>query len=457
MGKYKCNRCGYTTNHSAIFKRHLNRKYDCDSTRLHGNSNKSEDEKSTYCEICAKNFSREDSLLRHNKTYHVESNSNKNISNNKKILKNSNDNNINGDNNNNANGDNNNVNNNNANNNVNSNNVNNNNVNVNVHIYNYLYNNINDLTLFEQYVSLTSPESPYRVLLNNLNLHPNKPKYHNIYVPDPNKSTIDVHNGKKWVTEIMFDALYCFVDTQQLMFRLIFNRFKFFLGEKAIFRVPRELFYENPITKRYHKKIVNHIKVHLYSNKNRDEMPNSCTIPTDPSDEIWWALSKQFTWPEVCSIITKIDKLEIDFDQLPEDFYADLIEKIENKPKLKKFFKKFTKRIDMILEQYDVDAPFINTTPDSSSAQTSDSLSNISFDNSQSTKEIMSIDDITLDNSNDNFQSAEIVSDDDISIDDSNEENNTKSHDSNTNSESSFDCLKSKPKTKPKSKRQRKN
>ncbi len=38
--------------------------------------------------------------------------------------------------------------------------------------------NINDLTLFEQYISLISSDTPHNALLDNLNLNPNK--NHNI-------------------------------------------------------------------------------------------------------------------------------------------------------------------------------------------------------------------------------------------------------------------------------------
>lgn len=68
---YKCNNCSYETDRKYDFNNHINRKIPCylSKSKKHGNANKNIN--TPYCEICKKEFSREDSLSRHNKTFHV--------------------------------------------------------------------------------------------------------------------------------------------------------------------------------------------------------------------------------------------------------------------------------------------------------------------------------------------------------------------------------------------------
>ena len=43
------------------------------------------------------------------------------------------------------------------------------------------------------------------------------------------------------------------------------------------------------------KKVVQHIKVHLYNNSNNNEEPDT-HILEDRYDDAWWILSKKFDW-----------------------------------------------------------------------------------------------------------------------------------------------------------------
>ncbi len=151
MTIYKCEKCNYETTNKNHFTDHQNRKKPCDSVNPHKSI---KNNKSDHCEICDMPFSRSDSLERHCKKFHpelVQKNKQKNIqtiTGNKNIQINNNPQ-ING---------------------------NNNNININtpiiiqpiIHIHPYEYNNINDLTLFEQYISLISSDTPHNALLDNL-------------------------------------------------------------------------------------------------------------------------------------------------------------------------------------------------------------------------------------------------------------------------------------------------
>ena len=76
MAKYNCNNCSYKTNSYRNFNNHINRKIPCylsmSKNKLHGNSNKNCE--IPYCKMCKKYFSREDTLLNHNKKFHIENN-----------------------------------------------------------------------------------------------------------------------------------------------------------------------------------------------------------------------------------------------------------------------------------------------------------------------------------------------------------------------------------------------
>ena len=370
MVTYECKRCGLKTNRETDYNRHLNRKIQCYPNDPHKNTKKYIE--NFRCDKCDRDFSRKDSLARHNKTYHVEINGNNNNTQ------------IGGDHNNQTNIDQ-------------QNNINNPIIHIHTpDIYSYLHNDINDLTLFEQYLSLTSKNSPYTALLDNLNLNPNKPVYHNIHLGNINKNMMDVHNGEKWIKEIMLNALSGIIDTKRIMIQMIFNRFRCFLNKKATHLIPKAFYYGCPQNYYFHKKIVQHIKAHLYNNRNI--IPNQNTpkenIPTERTNETWWALTKKFNWKDVDSLLSKMDELKIDLDKNLDEIKIQLTNCIKNKPKLAQFFKTFFKHITKLINEFKLSEKN-NDTPDSSSNESdnnesddieldSDEFDNNEFDNNES-------------------------------------------------------------------------
>lgn len=67
MTIFKCDRCGYRTTRKSNFEIHLNRRIPCHPDKM---NKKIRESLETFCNICEKNFSREDSLLRHMKMFH---------------------------------------------------------------------------------------------------------------------------------------------------------------------------------------------------------------------------------------------------------------------------------------------------------------------------------------------------------------------------------------------------
>src|SRR5258708_3122871 len=134
MAKYKCKNCPYKTNKKDNFGTHLDRKMPCVKKKIHGNTKSNK----FKCGKCNKNFASNQSLFRHNKTFHNEVNvhhDNNGIIN----TVSGNQTNINGP------------------------------IIIQSIINRYDKFDIDDLTIYEQYLSLTSKDSPYTALLDNLN------------------------------------------------------------------------------------------------------------------------------------------------------------------------------------------------------------------------------------------------------------------------------------------------
>ena len=346
MGIFKCQKCSYQTTNKTNFDTHINRKNPCNPNKPNKNIRNNIE---FSCKVCNRDFTRLDSLNRHNRMFHSQENNG--VIN----TESDNTNNIVGDHNNQT-----------------VTNISHPIININVPaIVDYTYNDINDLTLFEQYCALTSKTSPYTSLLDHLNLNPNKPKYNNMYLGSINKGDMKIHNGTEWLNEALTFALQNVVSTKKIMISIIFNRFRCFLSNKATHFTKRSIYYGSE-TFYLHKKVVHHIKLHLYNKRKRLNVPNS-DVPSNRNDPVWWALSKSFTWDEVETLMTKMDKIEINYDKNIREIKAQIITYIENNPKKKKFFDKFLKKLDKFICDFDEtkeDDKDINT-PDSSSEEES--------------------------------------------------------------------------------------
>lgn len=311
--KYICERCSYATNHKGKYQCHLDRKIPCSPYAKHKNII---DNNYFICKTCDKEFASNQSLSRHNNTYHntikisgsntgpITIGNNNNIFNNPIIIQ--------------------------------------------PIISKYDKYDINDLTLYEQYLSLTSKESPYTAFLDHLNLNPTKEKYHNIKYKNIHKNIIDIYDGEKWIKGLVNNALSDVISAERIMIGLIFNRFRCFLNGKATKLIPKAYYYGYINNYRFHKKMVQQIKVHLYNNRNNNNTPNE-NISTDKNDDVWWAISKRFDWNNVNNYINKMDKYEIDFDGDLDNIKTNIQKLCDDKPKLKIFFKKLLVRIDRLI------------------------------------------------------------------------------------------------------------
>ncbi|ANB50168.1 type II secretion system protein E [Powai lake megavirus] len=129
---------------------------------------------------------------------------------------------------------------------------------------------------------------------------------------------------------------------------MIYDRFRCFLNKKAICMIPEGIYHGLSDNYYFHKNLVKYIKVHLYNNRKL-KPKNKEQIPDDNNHEVFWALSKKFTWEEINKLITKMDKLNIDFDANLDDIKQELLMHIDINPKLGLTFKKLLKRIDKLI------------------------------------------------------------------------------------------------------------
>lgn len=321
MAKYECKRCNYQTNKKDRYTEHLNRKIPCNPLSKNKNIKPLQE---NICNICNKLFTRNDVLNNHHKTCHINSKGDNNINTINNIKSQ-----------------------------INHNEIINNSIVIQPVIYKYDYNDINDLTLFEQFLSITSRKSPYTAFLDHLNLNSTKPQYHNIACSDINRNTINVHDGDKWIKAIVDSTLSNVIDAHRIMIMIIFNRFRIFLSEKATHLTKKAFYYGSPEPSNlyFHKKVVKNIKLHLYNNQKNKIKPIE-KIPNDRNDKCFIALSKRFNWLEVENLINCLDDLEIDFDTDLNQIKDQISDCIEADPSLSKNFAKLNRQIDFHINNF---------------------------------------------------------------------------------------------------------
>lgn len=218
-------------------------------------------------------------------------------------------------------------------------------------IHPYTHYNIIDLTLFEQYCILTSKYSPYTSILDHLNLNPDKSEYHNMYFPNLHKNIIKVHTGNEWEKELISIAMEKIIISQKMVIKTLFNRFRIFLNTKAMKLIPNAVYYGCTENYYFYKKLSQHVKFHLYKKRN-NKTKMTGNIPSDPEHEIFWVISKNFTWDEVEKLISKLDKYNIDLNQNLDDTNDQIIDVVNKNSKLGIIFKKIIKRVDTLIDDF---------------------------------------------------------------------------------------------------------
>lgn len=322
MAKYQCSQCNYQTNNKRNYNMHVNRKNPCRIDKPH---KLIKENKQTKCPICLKHFSREDNLKKHMRKHNgtaTNNNSTKGDSNSTAgIAGDENTTNMHS---------------------YNTTNVNNPVIHQTI-IKKYDTYDINDLTVYEQYLCLTAKDSPYTALLDHLNLNPTREQYHNMRYNDFHSNKMDVHTGEQWMKTLASEALGSIVSQERIAIGFIFNRFRIFLSNKRTKLTAEAYYYGHRQVYRLHKFMVEQVKMHLYNYRKTKKVIKE-QIP-DKNSGVWWALSKNFTWAEVEEYINKLDKYGIDLDHELVRVKAEILALCQRKPRLKDFFRKLLARI----------------------------------------------------------------------------------------------------------------
>jgi len=239
MGKYECKICNYSPDNKQAFYLHMQRKTPCKP----GNSNKRIiSTENIRCKICDREFTMVSTLKTHFATFHPDQ-----AYNCEKVI-----------------------------------------------IHPYQYNNINDLTLHQQYLCISSDSSPYNALLDHLNF--SKPEYNNIHLGHLRGNLIDVYNGKKWVKAPMKETLINIILSKADVINELFYKFRWFFSADAIDSIPMSVRY----ARKLNKELILNVKLHL------------CNKDADESDEMYWALDN-FTWDEVEYLLTEMDAANFNY------------------------------------------------------------------------------------------------------------------------------------------------
>lgn len=351
--KYICHNCGYCTNIKSHFIRHQEKKNACNPEKIHAKikesidiqdipkietKNEESNDQELICHICKLKFSRSDNLKRHMKSDSHKHNVT--VYNDHRRITN-----ING---------------------------NPNNVNIDMgddnkfhfhfdgptQIHKFTHFDINDLSLFEQYMILTYSVYPektsFDMLMTYLNFNPGKPEYHNIKYPNIRKNTMNVYDGEKWVTNCTDDMKHI-VSSQRPVLCMIYNKFRMFLGRRANIHNIEHLYNGLQCSKK-HAALLRSMKHHIYNNRNMQKLKvTDQNIPTgdDDNEGLWFSLSKSFEWDEVVQYINKMEEIKINFN---DDLY-EIRESLRfySKNKKDKFFDKLIRKLNVIIHYYDTE------------------------------------------------------------------------------------------------------
>lgn len=349
MSRHSCDKCDYKTPSKFNLGRHQNNEYGCATLKKEAKCPSEEESNLSdtvempkkpeifTCDICNRSFKRKDKLKQHEETT-IMHQKNLELHNNKmKNVKINSDNNT-----------------------TNIGMV----LNINytpapeVKPHDYMYMNINDLTLFEQYSLFRHNASvncsPFKTFLDCFQLNPEKEKYHNVRYPNFKNKNVEVHDGNDWNAG-NFDNIQNIIGSLGVLLSSIFNRFRIFLGRRSHVYGIKHL-YNGIVCNRGLKKTNEDVRLHIYNKgKATNKQAPAYTdknIPRERNHPVWKSLSKTFDWSEVVSIIGEMDKLKISFDDNLSTILQNLSDKIAKDRTKKAFFSKFINRIEYFICEY---------------------------------------------------------------------------------------------------------
>jgi len=222
-------------------------------------------------------------------------------------------------------------------------------------INNYLHYDINDLTLFEQYLvfccDTTRNDNVYKTLMDLLNFNPNKPEYNNIKYPNKKSKDINVIVDNKWFYETI-NIIENILDSQRRSINVIFNKFRIFLGRRATIYSMKCL-YDGLKISEEHKELKYQLKLHINNrSKNPPTSISDENLFLDPKHKIWDSLSKSLTWKDVVFYINKLELIKTDFSRNLTDIMTHIEKYLINNPDETSSFNLLISRIEILAYEY---------------------------------------------------------------------------------------------------------
>ena len=242
---YQCKKCKHTFNQKCDYDRHINRKTDCVT------GSKTNKKVSTFkCHYCKKAFTRKSSRDRHNKTckkniknkisssgkknINIQGDKNKTIGDHNTIIKNSK--------------------------------IENNGSNI-IILNIFAKDGTKNLSHDEIGQIFKSNKNAIEEIISLVNLNPNKPQHHNIYINDLKSSYCEVYEEDGWVKKKINEMMEILVDTKVDDLNKILSSFEGIIKKDSIDKIKDAIEKHNISRRSERKKLKSYLKPIFYNNR----------------------------------------------------------------------------------------------------------------------------------------------------------------------------------------------
>lgn len=213
--------------------------------------------------------------------------------------------------------------------------------------YHYLHYNIDDISLFEQYLvisrNITPKCSPDTALLSLFQYNNNKSKYHNIRCSKD--ESFEIFDGTQWIPGSKH-IIKNITSRVRTAVRSIYHKFKFFLTPDCIQYVTNYLERSKPAKKGYGA--IN-AKLNKYICKS-SPADRDYKIPKSKNSSLLKSIIDEFTWDSISAYIEKMESINIIFDAEAQVIRAAILAHVERSDyDTRIFFKKLHDRIFTVI------------------------------------------------------------------------------------------------------------
>ena len=152
---------------------------------------------------------------------------------------------------------------------------NNNNITVQYNLFPFGKDGITSLTVPEKIAIFSSDENPMEMIIVKVNLDPHKLNHHNVGYVDNHCAYGWIFDGTNWMTESIDTILQVLFESKEKDLLQIHGEIKDFLSADANYSIKNRLdalnkkvYAGNNIDVSSRKKLIKHLKKHLYNNRN---------------------------------------------------------------------------------------------------------------------------------------------------------------------------------------------